>query len=105
MDEHQGAAHPDQNFSVKLDCSKCPVMSLSLNELERVVAVQASQLNRFISDLESEKGTRARVNTEMMDRFDRFDERQRRSEKFQSLMIGGLGVIQFATMTFIALKK
>jgi len=79
--------------------------SLTTSEMEKMLAVQQAQLDRFISDLESEKGTRSRVNAEMMERFDRFDERQRKSEKFQSMMIGALGIIQFATMVFIAVKK
>lgn len=76
-----------------------------LFELEKTVAVHEAQMKRIVSDIESEKGTRMRVNTELFTKLELMDERQRRSENFQSKMIGALGILQFITMAFIALKK
>ncbi len=80
-------------------------MAKSLSELEKAVAVHEVQMGRIVSDIQSEKGTRARVNADLFEKLDEMDERQRRSESFQSKLIGGLMVLQFCTMTFLALKK
>lgn len=59
------------------------------------VAVLETQVDRIVSDLESEKGTRARVNIEINDKLDKIDDRGRKTERIIWMGLGGLGVLQF----------
>lgn len=80
-------------------------MARTLAELDRDLTVQNFQLGRIVSDIESEKRTRAKVNETIIEKLENLDERQRKSEAWQNKMIGGLMVLQFLTMMFVALKK
>lgn len=82
-----------------------PKMARTLAELDREVTVHHYQLGRIVSDIESEKRTRAKVNETIIEKLETLDERQRKSEAWQNKMIGGLMVLQFVTMLFVALKK
>lgn len=80
-------------------------MARTLTELDREVLVHQLQIGRIVSDIESEKRTRASVNSTILAKLETLDERQRKSEAWQNKMIGGLMVLQFVTMLFVALKK
>ncbi len=72
------------------------------------LAVLKMQVDRIVSDIESEKATRSRVNMELMHRIDESDNRtaekieeldrnQRRSDRLIYMMLGGIAVIQFVS--------
>jgi vesicle coat complex subunit len=76
------------------------------NEVE--LAILRAEVKRIISDIESEKATRARANMELLRRIDESDDRtaekleevrqdQRKSDRILYMILGGLAVIQFAT--------
>lgn len=54
-----------------------------------------AQVDRLVSDAISEKGTRARVNSEFSRRLDTIDQNQRKLERIIYMGLGGLGVLQF----------
>lgn len=54
-----------------------------------------AQIDRLVSDAESEKGTRARVNSDFTKRLDTIDENQRKLERIIYMGLGGLAVLQF----------
>lgn len=54
-----------------------------------------AQVERLVSDAISEKGTRARVNSEFTRRLDLIDTNQRRMERIIYMGLGGLAVLQF----------
>ena len=79
-----------------------------MSNYESEIAVLRTQVHRIISDIESEKETRARVNGMLFKRIDESDERtaekieeldhnQRKSDRIIYMMLGGLAVIQFAS--------
>ena len=53
------------------------------------------QLGRLLSDIESEKGTRARLNAEFTRRLDAIDASQRKLERIIYMAAGGLAVLQY----------
>lgn len=63
-------------------------------DLTRLALVE-QQMERICSDIESEKGTRARVNTELNRRLDDIDAAQRKLERIIYMAAGGLAVLQF----------
>jgi hypothetical protein len=79
-----------------------------MSNQEAELAVLKSQVDRIVSDIESEKATRARVNNELLRRIDESDDRtaekieevkhdQRKSDRILYMILGGLAVIQFAS--------
>lgn len=76
-------------------------------DLERRVSKIEVQMERFIADIESEKGTRARVNGEITTRLshiedkqdqrgEKFDDRMRKLEVRVAMFMGGLAAIEIA---------
>lgn len=55
-----------------------------------------TQMERILADLDSEKGTRARVNANLVEKLDLIDDRQRKMERIIWMGLGGLAVLQFA---------
>lgn len=68
---------------------------MSVEPLETRVAVLEVQVGRIVSDIESEKATRARVNEDIIDKLDKMDTAQRRTEKILYMGLGALAVLQF----------
>lgn len=66
----------------------------SEEQIIKITQMEA-QLERLTSDQESEKGTRARVNTEFSRRLDQIDANQRKLERIIYMGLGGLAVLQF----------
>lgn len=64
-------------------------------ELSERVAVLKEQVGRLVSDAESEKDTRRRVNADIFERFKAFDERLRKIDKSIWMATGAIGVIVF----------
>jgi hypothetical protein len=52
------------------------------------------QMERYTSELESEKATRARVNSDVYAKLDRISEKQDQTNRIIWMMLGGLGVLQ-----------
>lgn len=70
---------------------------------ERLVRLE-TQVARIVSDAESEKDTRKRVNTEITRRFDVFDDRFRKMEKTIWISTGGFAVLMIILNVWLALK-
>lgn len=68
-----------------------------MNHQDQVIklAQLEGQMSRFAEDLESEKGTRARVNAEFTRQLSQIDTNQRRMERIIYMGLGGLAVLQF----------
>jgi len=67
-----------------------------MNEtLDTRVAVLEAQVGRITSDIESEKGTRARANSEIMETLKDIVRDQRKMEKIIYGGLGGLAALQF----------
>ncbi len=60
---------------------------------ERMLAIEL-QMARFISDVESEKRTRAMVNSDINAKLDKISEIQDRTNRIVYMMLGGLTVLQ-----------
>lgn len=60
------------------------------------IAILETQMGRIVSDIESEKDTRARVNSEIMESLRAIDSAQRKTEKIIWSGLGALAVLQFA---------
>lgn len=69
---------------------------MRLDDTEVRLAVLETQMERIVSDIESEKATRARVNSEIISQLQAIDQAQRKIEKIIWTGLGGLGVLQFA---------
>lgn len=52
------------------------------------------QMERYTAELESEKGARARVNSDIYAKLDRISEKQDQTNRIIWMMIGGLAVLQ-----------
>ncbi len=52
------------------------------------------QMARYTSDIESEKRTRAQVNTDINTKLDKISEIQDRTNRIVYMMLGGLTVLQ-----------
>jgi hypothetical protein len=63
--------------------------------LEKHFLVLDSQVRRIVADIESEKGTRARLNVTLTDSIESMDKRLRLVERSIWIGFGALGVIQF----------
>lgn len=61
--------------------------------LERMLSMEL-QMARYTSDLESEKSTRARVNSDINAKLDKISENQDRTNRIVYMMLGGLTVLQ-----------
>lgn len=72
--------------------------------IEKTVALHDQQLKRIVSDVESEKRTRANVNSNIIARLDVQDERQRKSDRYIYIGLGGVAVLECVLMAFIAVK-
>jgi hypothetical protein len=66
-----------------------------VTSLEKHFLVLDSQVHRIVADIESEKGTRARLNIALTDSIDGMDKRLRLVERSIWIGFGALGVIQF----------
>lgn len=66
------------------------------NDIEVRLAVLETQMERVVSDQESEKATRARVNIDIMAQLREIASDQRKTDKIIWSGIGGLAVLQFA---------
>lgn len=51
-------------------------------------------MERYTAELESEKGARARVNSDIYAKLDRISEKQDQTNRIIWMMIGGLAVLQ-----------
>lgn len=58
-----------------------------------MLAVELQQA-RYNAELESEKGTRARVNSDINAKLDKISENQERTNRIVWMMLGGLSVLQ-----------
>ncbi len=65
------------------------------DEVSERIAKLEIQVERFVSDAESEKDTRRRTNSAIFEKFDLFEERLRKIEKNIWLATGAIGVIVF----------
>lgn len=68
---------------------------MSADPIEVRLAILETQIERIVSDIESEKGTRARVNSDIIAQLHAIDTTQRKLEKMLWMGIGGLAVLQF----------
>lgn len=59
------------------------------------IAVLEVQVMRLVSDYESEKDTRSRVNSEIFKKFDEAEKRFRQIERYIWMSAGAVGVIVF----------
>lgn len=68
-----------------------------MNREEQVIKITEleAQIARLVSDQASEKGTRARTNSEFTRRLDQIDANQRKLERIIYMGCGGLAVLQF----------
>jgi len=60
-----------------------------------MLKLHEQQLGRIVSDIESEKGTRSRLNSEFTHRLDQIDAQQRKLERIIYMGLGALGILQF----------
>lgn len=63
--------------------------------MEIRIAVLETQMGRIVSDIESEKETRARVNSDIMIALKEHSEAQSRTDKILYMGLGGLATLQF----------
>lgn len=70
-------------------------MSATLHELELRMTKVELQVGRIASDIESEKDSRARANSEILSQLRAIDTAQRKQEKMLWGGAGGLAVLQF----------
>ena len=57
-------------------------------------------MERFVSELESEKGTRSRANADIHVHLDRIRDMQERTNRILYMMMGGLVVLQVGLQFF-----
>lgn len=60
---------------------------------QRVTRIEI-QMERYTSELESEKASRARVNSDVYAKLDRISEKQDQTNRIIWMMLGGLAVLQ-----------
>lgn len=80
---------------------------MDLNDLDRMVAVHTLQIGRIVSDIESEKRTRADVNKTIIERLGEQDREMHKSAIFQAKLIGAVLALNFIVgivVTVIAAK-
>ena len=65
------------------------------NEIAIKVVQMDKQIERLVSDAESEKDTRRRVNEGISNQLREIEERQRKQERIIYMGLGGLAVLQF----------
>lgn len=63
--------------------------------IEVRVAILETQVHRLVSDVTSEKETRARSNSNLSEQLTGLDDRQRKIEKIIYMGLGGLAALQF----------
>lgn len=61
-----------------------------LSELRATIAVHAQQIGRIVSDIESEKRTRANMNTTILERLSDQDKQYHESAAFQNKLMGAI---------------
>lgn len=61
-----------------------------LSELRATVAVHGQQIGRIVSDIESEKRTRANMNSTILERMDKQDQQQHSTAAFQNKLMGAI---------------
>lgn len=68
-----------------------------MNPEEQVIKIiqLEKQVERLLSDATSEKGTRARVNSEFTRRLEAIESNQRKLERIIYMSMGGLAVLQY----------
>lgn len=52
------------------------------------------QMERIVSDIESEKGTRARINSDIYAKLEKIQDAQQQTNRILWMMLGGLMVLQ-----------
>lgn len=67
---------------------------------DRVLTLEL-QMARFVSDMESEKGTRSRANVDINLKLDDIREQQNRTNRLVYMMLGGVMVLQVAIQFFV----
>lgn len=58
------------------------------------------QMERIVSDIESEKETRARVNADLYAKLDKIQENQQHQARILYMMLGGMMVLQVVLQLF-----
>lgn len=71
-------------------------MQHSEQQLISEVAVLKTQMMRIVSDIESEKETRARSNADIYNKLEKITEGQDRTNRILYMMVGGLMALQVA---------
>lgn len=74
------------------------------NEFQKVIRLE-EQVKRIVSDIESEKRTRAQVNTELTEQLRLLEVRVRELEKTIWKAMGGLAVLNAVVIIITALLK
>lgn len=69
-------------------------MQHSEQQLISEVAVLKTQMMRIVSDIESEKDTRARTNADIYGKLEKINDGQDRTNRILYMMLGGLMVLQ-----------
>lgn len=69
-------------------------MSQSDASIQNRVGRLEIQMERYTSELESEKRTRSQVNADIYAKLDRISEKQDQTNRIIWMMLGGLGVLQ-----------
>jgi len=58
------------------------------------------QMERIVSDIESEKGTRARINSDIYAKLEKIQDAQQQTNRILWMMLGGLMVLQIVLQFF-----
>ncbi len=58
------------------------------------------QMERIVSDIESEKETRARVNSDIYAKLEKIQDAQQQTNRILYMMLGGLMVLQIGIQIF-----
>lgn len=72
---------------------------------ETRLAILEMQMGRIVSDIESEKGTRARTNEQLFRENKEIRDTQEKHSRMLYMGLGGLMVLQFVIGLLVALKK
>lgn len=73
--------------------------------LERMDALQEQKIGRLASDQDSEKGTRKRMNAEILSQLESVKSAIHKSDVFQARLMGGLILLNALIGAYAALKK
>src|SRR5690349_11185154 len=73
--------------------------------LERMDALQEQKIGRVVSDQESEKFTRKRMNTEILSQIEMVKSAIHKSDVFQARLLGGLILLNALIGAYAAFRK